>query len=349
MTCAVGAERAHPPDGCPTVSVVIPAFNEETHIRECVASALRQTYPWVIEVIIADGASTDRTRDIVEAMAQLDPRVRLIDNPRRTQARGLNLAIAAASGEVIARLDGHAFWPAEHIERCVRLLEQTGADNVGGTMDAVGETPVGEAIARASRSPFAVGGARYRYARAQVDTDTVWLGCFRRSALDRVGPFDERFPPHEDYELNYRIRSSGGRIVFSPDLPTRYVTRSSWRALATQYFRYGRGKVRVARHSLGVIRPYHLAPPIFVAALATTPILAAMVPYGRYAALAAAGAYVVACLGATIPAGSGTTHRTQVRIPVVFPILHASWGLGFWAGVAEGVRESTVRGVARLR
>src|ERR1700730_13478759 len=244
------------------ISVVIPVLNEARYITGCLRSVQAQTYPAnLVEIVVADGGSTDGTQAIVGELAHEDPRIRLVDNPGRTQASGLNIAIAATRGDVVARLDGHAAWPPGHLERCVELLELTGADNVGGTMMGQGETLVGQAVARATRSPFAVGGATYRYSDRQQEVETVWLGCFRRSALDRVGPYDETAAPHEDYELNQRIRDSGGLVIFSPDLPTSYWGRGSWPEVSAQYFKYGRAKVRVARRTPQVIRLYHLAPP----------------------------------------------------------------------------------------
>jgi glycosyltransferase involved in cell wall biosynthesis len=326
----------------PFVSVVIPVLNEERHIAACLESVLNQHYPrHRMEVIVADGGSADRTRDIVVDLAARDSRVRMLDNPRRSQAAGLNLAISASRGDVVARLDGHAAWAPEHLARCVRLLERTGADNVGGTMNAVGETAVGEAVARATRSPWAVGGALYRYGTAETEAATVWLGCFRRSALERVGPFDERFPPHEDYELNHRIRTTGGRIVYSPDLPTRYWVRSSWGALAKQFFLYGRAKARVARHTSGVVRPYHLLPLAFTA-VAVAGTVAVAFGHARRAAIAGTALYGASCLAASIPVGRGASAAVRARIPFVFCVVHLCWGAGFW----EGVREAIVNAAA---
>ena len=253
---------------------MIPVFNEERYIEACLASVLDQDYPPDrYEVIVADGGSTDRTRAIVESTSVLHPNVRLIDNPGRTQAHGLNLAILASRGEFIARQDGHAEWSPHHLRRSIELLLETGADNVGGRADGEGAGVMGRAIARAMRSPFGVGGARYRYSTRVEELPMVFPGTFRRTAFERVGLYDEAYPPHEDYELNHRIRQTGGRVLFSPDIPTRYWVRESVPALARQYFRYGRSKVRVARASLGVIHPYHLAAPALVAAI---PVAAAL-------------------------------------------------------------------------
>jgi succinoglycan biosynthesis protein ExoA len=330
----------------PFVSIVIPVYNEERYIEACLASVLDQDYPADrYEVIIADGGSTDRTRAIVESTAVLHPMVRLIDNPGRTQAHGLNLAILASRGEYIARQDGHAEWSPHHLRRSIELLNETGADNVGGRADGEGAGVTGRAIARAMRSPFGVGGARYRYSNRLEELPTVFPGTFRRSAFERVGLYDEAYPPHEDYELNHRIRQTGGRVLFSPDIPTRYWVRESVPALARQYFRYGRSKVRVARASLGVIHPYHLAAPALVAAI---PVAAALgfSKRGRRAVAAGAAVYAAACIAAGIQAGMGETPSVRVRIPAIFPVLHVAWGSGFWVGVVEAALRVDIGGGA---
>lgn len=324
--------------GTPFVSVVIPVYNEERHIAACLDSVLAQDYPADrYEVIVADGGSDDRTREIVGEIATRHPNVRLIDNPGRMQAAGLNRAILASRGAVIARQDGHAEWAPNHLRRSVELLEATGADNVGGLQVAVGDGPSGRAIARAMGSPFGVGGARFRYSRREQEMPTVFLGTFRRSAFERVGLFDEAYPPHEDYELNERIRATRGHIVFSPEIQTRYHVRDGLAALARQYYRYGRGKVRVARASPGVIRPYHLAAPALVASL---PVMASLAvsARGRRLALAGAAGYVAACVVAGQQAGDGEPFEVRRRIPATFAVMHVAWGVGFWAGVLEGVR-----------
>lgn len=321
----------------PFVSVVIPVFNERRFIEACLNSVLNQDYPADrYEVIVADGGSTDGTRAIVEAAAARHSNLRLIDNPGRTQASGLNLGILASSGEYIARQDGHAEWTRHHLRRSVTLLIETGADNVGGAADGEGATPTGRAIACAMRSPFGVGGARFRYATAAEDAATVFPGTFRRTTLERVGLFDEAYPPHEDYELNHRIRERGGRVVFSPDIPTRYHVRNSIPALARQYFRYGRSKVRVARASPGVIRPYHLAAPALVAALPFGAFMG-LTRRWRRAVIVGGAAYAAACVAAGVRAGSGESPAVRLRIPAIFPVLHLSWGSGFWVAIAEGV------------
>lgn len=328
----------------PYVSVVIPVYNEEQYIEACLASVLDQDYPADrYEVIVADGGSSDRTRDIVMSVAARNANVRLIDNPGRTQAAGLNHAILASRGEFIARQDGHAEWTRQHLRRSVQLLIDTDAANVGGRADGVGQGLTGRAIACAIRSPFGVGGARFRYSTHLEEVTTVFPGTFRRTVIERVGLFDEAYPPHEDYELNHRIRASGGRVLYSPDIPTRYYVRESLASLARQYFLYGRAKMRVARSSPGVMRPYHLAAPALVA---TAPFAALIAATRRGRRLDAAGAalYSAACVVAGILASRGEPVEVGARVPVAFAVMHLSWGLGFWAGVGEAALRVPIGG-----
>jgi succinoglycan biosynthesis protein ExoA len=329
----------------PFVSVVIPVYNEEAYIDRCLDTVLHQDYPADrYEVIVADGGSTDRTREIVRSVAIRHPNVRLIDNPARAQAAGLNLAIGASRGQFIARQDGHAEWSPHHLRRSIDLLIASGADNVGGQADGVGQGVTARAIACAMRSPFGVGGARFRYSQRVEDVATVFPGTFRRTAFERVGLFDEAYPPHEDYELNHRIRASGGRVLYSPDIPTRYHVRGSVAALARQYFRYGRAKVRVARRSPGVIRPYHLAAPALVAAMPAAIAGAARGRRGRRRLAASAAVYSAGCVIAGWRASANEPFEVRVRVPAMFVVLHVAWGLGFWTGVAEAVRGVDVGG-----
>ena len=229
----------------PRVTIAMPAFNEEHYIEACIASVQAQDYPREqIEILIADGRSTDRTREILARLAVDDPRIHVVDNPERLQAAGLGLLVRQATGDIIVRMDVHAEYATDYVRKCVETLERTGADNVGGAQRARAKTFFQRALCAALASPLGVGGARYRSSEAEGFVDTVFLGAFRRRVFETIGLWDPKAITNEDSELNQRILDSGGQIYLSRDIVVHYYPRDSFKALATQYFKYGRGRAR---------------------------------------------------------------------------------------------------------
>src|SRR3954451_8583286 len=223
----------------PPVSVVMAVLNEERHLAEAVAAILDQDYPGDLELVIALGPSRDRTDEIAEKIAAEHPQVRTVDNPSGRTPSGLNRAVEKAQHPVIARVDGHSLLPAGYLKTAVSLLESVGADNVGGIMAAEGVTPFEQAVAKAMTTKLGVGPAPFHHGGKPGPAETVYLGVFRRETLLRVGGYDESFVRAQDWELNYRIRQSGGLVYFSPDLRVTYRPRGSAGALAKQYFNSG--------------------------------------------------------------------------------------------------------------
>jgi succinoglycan biosynthesis protein ExoA len=314
------------------VSVVVPVLNEEPSISDMLARVLRQTYDR-LEVIVADGGSTDRTRELVHRAAETDGRIRLIDNPGRIQAAGLNRALAVASGDVICRLDGHSFIDVDYVERCVELLERTGADVVGGRMvarPAPGATA--GAVAVAMHRWWAAGPAAFHGHGGSGPVDTVYLGCFRRTRLVEVGGWSEDVGVNEDYELNYRVREAGGVVYLDADLEVGYRPRATFQTVVKQYFRYGRSKAMTLRKHPRSITARQLVPmglfPMIVAAL--TPgdigIVSRVGVVVHVLAIA-----VLAISDRTLPVG----HRW--RLGVVAWLMHVSWSLGLWVGMLFGM------------
>jgi glycosyltransferase involved in cell wall biosynthesis len=317
------AEPAAPP--LPAVSVVLPVLNEERHLRSAVRSVLDQDYAGDIEVVLALGPSKDKSNSVAEDLAA-DPRIVLVDSPTGRTPNGLNLAIAASHYPVVARVDGHSVIPADYLRHAVDLLARTGADNVGGLMSAAGVTDVERAIAVAMTSKLGVGNAPFHVGGGEGPADTVYLGVFRRSALDRVGGYDETFARAQDWEMNYRIRSSGGLVWFSPELSVSYRPRSSLSALAEQYFHYGRWRRQVMRAHPGSVNLRYLAPPLALLGVVAGVVLstfltlwALTLPVG-YLALVLAGSLVV---------GRGLPWRSRLVLPVALLTMHMSWGAGF--------------------
>jgi succinoglycan biosynthesis protein ExoA len=314
----------------PFVSIAIPCLNEEAHIERCVRDALGQDYPVeLLEVIVADGGSSDRTREILDALASEDPRLRWLHNPGRIQACGMNTAFRAAKGDVLIRLDAHAEYARDYVSRCVEVLAQTGADNVGGAQRAKATTAFQRSLCAALDSPLGVGGAAYRSPEREGFVDTVFNGAFRRTILERVGLYDPGARTNEDAELNQRILAAGGKVYLSRNVVAHYYPRKSYWELSKQYFHYGRGRARTLmkhRHFV-TVRPLV---PFFavvggVALLALAPgALLTRAAFSAYALLTGAEAWRLARRhdGAHVLATWS-----------MFPVMQISHGLGMASGL----------------
>ncbi len=317
----------------PLVTVIIPVWNEGTFIGPCLDSVVANDYPRDrLEVLVVDGGSRDGTRTIVEEYARRYSFIRLLDNPRRIPAAALNIGLRHARGEVIVRMDAHTVYAPDYIRKCVEFLETTEAANVGGVQRAVGRGDVAEAIAVALTSPFGVGDARFRYADRPTWADTVYLGAWRRATLEALGGFDEAWAVNEDYELNYRLRRAGGKILVAPEVRCWYHVRPSLGALARQYVRYGFWRARTAVVHPGSLRWRHLAPPLLVLSLVGSALLGAA---GTRWSLVVPALYVVANLGASLATAFRRGLRYLPVLPIVYGTLHLSWGTGFLVGLVR--------------
>ena len=327
------------PGEAPRVSVVMPVRNEEAFLERSLAAIVEQDYPADrLEIIVADGRSDDGTRRVVESFRDRHAGLRLIDNPQKIAAAGLNQAIRAARSEIIVRIDGHTIVAPDYVRQCVAALRRTGADNAGGRMTAVGEGPVGRAVALATSSRFGVGGAAFHYLGREAWVDTVYLGAWPRRVFDRIGLFDESMTRNQDDELNYRLRAHGGRILLSPAIRSRYHNRSTLRSLARQYFQYGLWKVRVLQKHPRQMRPRQLVPALFVAALLASTLAALLVPAAWWLLLAVAGAYGALNLLSSLWTALRSGPRHLPLLPAVFAILHLAYGAGFLAGLVRFAR-----------
>ncbi|WP_020144376.1 glycosyltransferase [Terracoccus sp. 273MFTsu3.1] len=313
------------PDHVLPVSVIMPILNEERHLRDAVAMILAQDYSGPLEVVLALGPSTDRTDEVAAELAAADARVHVVANPSGRTPDGLNAAIGASSGEVIVRVDGHAEIPDDYISVAVAELLRVGADNVGGIMDAQGTSAFERAVAAAMRSPLGVGSARFHTGGEAGDADTVYLGVFRRGALERVGGYDPHFSRAQDWEMNHRIRETGGKVWFTPALKVTYRPRASVQALAKQYFHYGRWRRVVARHHEGTINPRYLAPPTMVGVTTVATIAGFVWP----PAWIVPAAYAVGVTAGGLAISRGESAATRAATPVVLATMHWSWGIGF--------------------
>ena len=306
------------------ISVILPVLNEEKYLADSVNSILSQEFSGLIEVILAVGPSQDATLQIAQALQAKDSRVVVVDNPTGKTAAGLNRAIAASKYSIIVRVDGHSQLPNNYCELAFNLLTETGAVNVGGVMAAEGITLFQRSVARAMRSPLGVGASRFHTGGGAGESDTVYLGCFRKEAILEVGGFDERFTRAQDWELNFRLREKGGLIYFDPRLTVTYRPRSTVKALAKQYFEYGRWRRVVSRRHQGTINYRYLAPPFTVAATTLSLLLGAIAsPLFLIPALV----YSVFILGASLIIGKSAGE--VLCLPTILLTMHISWGLGF--------------------
>jgi glycosyltransferase involved in cell wall biosynthesis len=306
------------------ISVILPVLNEEMYLEDAVRAILAQHYDGKIEVILAVAPSEDRTLEIAQRLHINDPRVVIVDNPTGRTAAGLNRAIAAAQYSIIVRVDGHSNIPSNYCQLVSEILEETGAVNVGGVMAAEGQSLFQRSVARAMRSPLGVGASRFHTGGSAGEVDTVYLGAFRKEALLAVGGFDERFTRAQDWELNFRLRQAGGVVYFDPRLIVTYRPRSTVKALAKQYFEYGRWRRVVSRRHQGTINYRYLAPPFTVAATTLSLLLGWLVsPYLLMPALV----YAVFILIAS--AVIGKSAGEILCLPTILLTMHISWGLGF--------------------
>jgi len=307
----------------PAISVILPVLNEEAHLHSAIDSILSQDYQGAIEVILAVGPSHDRTLEIAQEISKKDPRVVLVDSPTGRTAAGLNLALNKSQSPVVVRVDGHAQIPQDYLRLVVEILNRTGAVNVGGVMAAVGTTPFERAVAGAMRSPLGVGASRFHTGGEAGVVDTVYLGAFRREALLAIGGFDERFTRAQDWELNFRLRENGGIVYFDPRLHVTYRPRSTVRALAKQYFEYGRWRRVVSRRHSGTINYRYLAPPLALVGFSLSLIAGFIAPI----LFTPAAIYLLFVLLASINIASSI--REYLLLLAVIPTMHFAWGAGF--------------------
>ncbi|MEM9610529.1 MAG: glycosyltransferase family 2 protein [Actinomycetota bacterium] len=310
-------------DDWPLVSVVMPVRNEADHLVDAVGAVVAQAYPGQLEVCLAVAPSTDDTEAIAARLAAADHRVSVVDNPAGVTPSGLNAAIAATAGQIVVRADGHSELSPGYVRRAVETLKRTGAANVGGVQRAAGTTPFEEAVAAAMASRFGVGDAKFHYGGAEGPTDTVYLGVFRRDALDEIGGFDEALIRNQDYELNWRLRQAGGVVWFDPELWAAYRPRGSVGALARQYYEYGWWKAEVVRRHPRSLRWRQVVAPVTVLAIAAGLLV---VPRTRWGLLApAAYGSGVAVASAAI----GRSWPERARLGATFPSMHLPWGVGY--------------------
>lgn len=308
----------------PAISVILPVLNEAPHLAESVSAILSQDYLGKFEVILALGPSSDHTNKVADELAARDSRIKLVANPTGKTAAGLNLAIAASESPVIVRVDGHAKVPNNYLSLAVLILRESGAVNVGGVMAAEGVTKFEIAVSSAMRSPLGVGASRFHTGGKAGEVDTVYLGAFRRDAINAVGGFDERYTRAQDWELNHRLRKSGGKIYFDPRLQVTYRPRPNLGKLAKQYFQYGRWRRVVSRSHPGTVNLRYLAPPFALVGTLTSLLMGLLIHPIFYLPAAIYGAFIL--ISALFIAKSP---REFISLLAIIPTMHFAWGAGF--------------------
>lgn len=313
----------------PAVAVVMPVRNEERGLEASIRAVLSQDYPGPLEVCIAVAPSTDGTGRVANGLAREDDRVRVVENPLGVTPTGLNIAVRATTAPIIVRVDGHAELEGGYITRAVETLRRTGAVSVGGIQDPRGTSPFEQAVGRAMGSRFGAGDARFHYGGQEGPVDTVYLGVFRREAIEAVGLYDELLVRNQDYELNWRLRDAGGTVWFDPALRVGYRPRGSLRALVRQFFQYGQWKREVVRRHPRSLRWRQAVPPAVVVAISVgfcagmfwSPLFLLPIFY--------------AAMVSFMSLFAGRSLGEFGRLTIVYPAIHLSWGCGFLVGVRD--------------
>jgi succinoglycan biosynthesis protein ExoA len=320
-----------------TISFIVPVRNEEDYIRASLKSLVDQSYPVSsCEIIVVDGRSSDRTREIIEEICERNPQVRCLDNPAGIVPTAMNIGIRAARGEVIIRADGHNAYPRDYAANCVKYLAQTDADNVGGpclTL-AADESFSARLVAAILSSPFGVGDSKFRTGGKEGFVDTVPFGAFRREIFDRVGMFNEKLVRNEDNDLNARIRKAGGTIYLAPALTTHYHPVKNFLSLLKYEFQASQWHIFTLRENRESMGLRHFAPAVFLLLLLLL-LLASFVS-------ATPPAFLIGILCAYILTGFYFSLRAKTEgnwdVALIQPFATFCFHIAYGAGTLLGLR-----------
>lgn len=317
------------------VSIICPIRNEEKYIGACLQSLVEQSFDAdKIEILVVDGMSDDRTREIAHEFQAEYPNIKLIDNPKRIVPAALNLGISQAVGKYILRMDGHAKAAPDYVEQCVKALESNSVDGVGGPIISVNDSETGKAIALAMSSPFGVGNSRFRTSDDQeCFVDSVAFPGYKKEIFDKVGRFDEELVRCQDDEFNFRIRHFEGKILLTPGIKSWYYPRSGFKKLWKQYFGYGFWKVRILQKHFWMMRIRHFVPAAFVISLLFSLVLGSFVPLGLWLFATMLGVYLITSATAALITKKRNRSVAFGKILLSFYILHFAYGTGFLCGL----------------
>ncbi len=350
-TAAFSGQESDGADIRPRVSVVIPCRNEVDSIESCLRDVFRFEEPeGGIEVLVVDGMSDDGTREVLQKLVAVQPKLRVLDNLAGTTPDALNLGIKEARGEFIARIDAHTRYAEDYILKCIEVLETTGADNAGGPARTEASSRLQKAIAAAYHSQFSVGGARFHDPGYEGPVDTIPYGFWRAGTFERFGSFDKELVRNQDDEHNLRIVRGGGLVWQSPAIRSWYSPRPNLRLLFRQYMQYGFWKVRVIQKHRLPASWRHLVPGAFLALLLATLGLGIAWPWALAMFVGLLGLYMVAVLAASLMVARREGWALLPFLPLVFPCFHFGYGLGFMIGVLNFVilRRGPGKGWKRL-
>ncbi len=317
------------------ISIVMPLYNEEKYIANCIESLLEQDYPRdKMEWLFVDGGSCDKTRTILKRYQNTYPSlIKLLDNPNKTVPYAMNKGIRAAAGEYIIRLDAHAEYATDYFSKCVYYLQNTDADNVGGVIKTKSSGKVGEAIASVVSSKFGVGNSQFRTNGSDGYVDTVPFGAFRREVFEKYGLYDERLTRNQDNEMNYRIRANGGKIFLSNDIKLAYYSRDTIKGILKMAFQNGKWNVITMKLCPGSMGIRHFVPLAFLLSLIILPILSVMLPFFRWIFLAELLLYLLLNVVSSIKKQPGRVQNHVFLKMIIFPLFHIFYGVGSLFGL----------------
>jgi len=316
----------------PAITIMMPVLNEEGHLEASVQSILAQRYPSEIELILALGPSHDATNDIARRLAKADKRIRLMDNPRGLTTVGLNSAIKVAKHDYIVRIDAHSEPADGYFENGIRILLEQDADEVGGIMDAQGRSAFQKAVAYAYKSRWGIGGASYHVGGEAGEAESAYLGIFKKSALIRVNGYDEKIIRGEDWDLAQRIKATGGRVWFSPELRVVYWPRGRVAKLAKQFYSTGVWRGDLSRRDPSAASRRYWVPPILVAATIWGLFL---IGFGHWQGILPIASYLLGVAFVAVTA-AGLSLKSRISLIVALATMHFSWGWGFVVGFLRG-------------
>lgn len=316
------------------ISIILPIRNEANFIKNSLESILLQDYPKdQMEILVVDGMSNDKTRDIIRSYQQTHSQIHILDNIEKIVPTGMNRALRQARGDIIIRIDGHCIIAPDYVSRCVDHLSTDHIDGVGGPMETIGENHLSDTIALAMSSPFGVGNSKFRTTTNKTMlVDTIPFPAYTRAIFEKAGFYDEELVRNQDDEYNYRIRELGGKLLLANDIRSKYYSRGSLQKLWKQYLQYGFYKIRVLQKHPRQMSPRQFIPPLLVFSLLISTLLTLTTTWGKWLFFLITGSYLIANIAASIVTTSRKGWGHIILLPIAFLIIHLSYGIGFLSG-----------------